>query len=124
VTTSPRPRVLLADDHAGILDAFQRLLGDACEVVGRVSSNDALVDAAARCQPDVIIADMSMPGRDGLEAFRQIRQDMPNTKIVVATAADDPAAKSKALQAGACEVVPKFMAAMELLPAIRRAMEG
>ena len=57
-----RPRVLLADDHAMLLEAFARLLEPEYEVVGKVTTGAALVDAALRLSPDVIVTDMTMPG--------------------------------------------------------------
>ena len=70
------PRVLLADDHALLLGAFEKLLAGECEIVGQVSDGRALVAAAERLKPDVIVLDISMPLLNGLEAGRQIKQKL------------------------------------------------
>ena len=86
----PRPRVLL-DDHPEVLTALQRLLAPSCDVVGHVSDGPALLEAAKRLQPDVIVMDVRMPGSTGLETCRQVIEAVPRTKVVVLTAADDSA---------------------------------
>ena len=103
----PRPRVLLADDHAGILTALQRMLEPSCDVVGRVTDGSALLEAAGRYQPDVIVLDVTMPEIDGLEACRQIMVAAPNTRIVFLTADDDAAVRQRALSLGASAFVLK-----------------
>jgi len=119
--SSPRPRVLLADDDAGILNAFERLLTPSCEVVGRVTDVGALVDAAGRLQPDVIVIDLFGSTDEGFEAFRHLRDVVPQAKIVVVTAATDGSTRNKVFRAGASAFVSKMQAADELLPAIHKA---
>ena len=63
-----RPRVLLADDHAFLLGAFEKLLAPDCDIVGQVNDGRALVAAAERLKPDLIVLDISMPLLNGLEA--------------------------------------------------------
>ena len=70
------PRVLLADDHALLLGAFEKLLAGECDIVGQVSDGRALVAAAETLKPDVIVLDISMPLLNGLEAGRQIKQKL------------------------------------------------
>ena len=72
-----RPRVLLADDHTLMLEGLRRLLEDQCELVGAVEDGRALVEAAQRLHPDVILLDISMPLLNGLEAARHIRSWSP-----------------------------------------------
>ena len=124
VPQKPRPRVLLADDHAGILTALQRMLEPSCQVVGRVTDGSALLEAAERYQPDVIVLDVTMPELDGLEACRQIKMAAPHTRIVFLTAADDAAIRERALSLGASAFVVKYRAWEQLLPAILRAYLG
>lgn len=116
--SSPRPRVLLADDDAGILNAFERLLTPSCDVVGCVTDVGALFDAASRLQPDVIVVDLFMPTHEGLETCRQLKEVIPHAKIVVVTGAVDRSTRTNALNAGASAFVSKMQAADELLPAI------
>jgi DNA-binding NarL/FixJ family response regulator len=116
--SSLRPRVLLADDDAGILNAFERLLKPSCDVVGQITDVGALVDAATRLQPDVIVVDLFMPTGRGLEACQRLKEAVPQAKIVVVTAADDVPIRDKALRAGASAFVAKIRAAEDLVPAI------
>jgi DNA-binding NarL/FixJ family response regulator len=120
VTKSERPRVLLADDNAGILVAFDRLLSSSCDVVGRVSDGVALIDAVTTLQPDVVVLDLFMPMIDGLEIYSHIHRVAPQAKIVVVTAADDESIRTQALSAGASAFVPKPRVVDDLLPTIQR----
>src|SRR5690349_9586747 len=94
-------RVLLADDHSLLLTAFEKLLAGECEVVGQVTDGRALVAAAERLKPDVIILDISMPLLNGLEAGRQIRQRLPEIKLVFLTMNEEPDVAAEAFRAGA-----------------------
>jgi DNA-binding NarL/FixJ family response regulator len=118
------PRVLLADDHALLLGAFEKLLGDECEIVGQVSDGRALVAAAERLKPDLVILDISMPLLNGLDAGRQIKQKLRNTKLIFLTMNEDPDLAAEAFRAGASGYVLKRSAASELVMAIREVMQG
>src|SRR5262249_6719342 len=85
-----KPRVLLADDHTLLLEAFQKLLADACDVVGTVSNGRDLVTAAAALHPDVIVVDVAMPLLNGLDAVRQIKRTQPDVRIIFLTMHEDP----------------------------------
>ena len=80
------PRVLIADDYPDMVKAVSRLLMLDFDVVGTVADGAALLEAAARLQPDVIVLDVNLPGIDGLEACRRITQAQPAVKVVVFTA--------------------------------------
>ena len=95
------PRVLLADDHALLLGAFEKLLAGECEVVGQVSDGRALIVAAETLKPDVIVLDISMPLLNGLEAGRQIKQELRNVKLVFLTMQEDPDVAAEAFRSGA-----------------------
>ena len=118
---SPRPRVLLADDYAGILTALERLLKPDCEVVGSVADGIALVDAAKRLRPDVVVVDLNMPELSGLEACRRIKQTGSDIAVIVLTAADDVWIEQVALGLGAFALLAKSKVADHLLPVIFRA---
>ena len=120
----PRPRVLLADDHALLLAAFERLLADQCEVVGVVSDGRALVDAAERLRPDVIVLDIAMPLLNGLDAGRQIKQKLREVRLVFLTMNEDPALAAEAFRAGASAYLLKRSAASELRTALDEVMRG
>ena len=119
--TSPRPRVLLVDDDARILSAFERLVSPWCDVVGRVTDVGALFDEATRLQPDVIVVDFFMPARDRLETCRRLKEVIPHARIVVVSGADDPSTRNRALHAGASAFVSKMQAADALVSAIQEA---
>ncbi len=120
MTPAPRPRVLLADDYEGILTALRRILEPSCEVVGCVTDGAALLEAAARLEPDVIVLDIAMPEISGLEACRQIKQIAPQTTVVILTAADDAVVRREAFKAGASAFVLKCAVADELSGAIQK----
>ena len=72
-----RPRVLLADDHRMLTDALKKVLEPRCEVVGTVSDGRALLEAAAKLNPDIVVLDITMPRLNGLDAGRQLKARMP-----------------------------------------------
>jgi DNA-binding NarL/FixJ family response regulator len=119
----PRPRLLLADDHAGVVSALKRLLAPICELVGHVSDGGELLDAVTRLRPDVVVLDLNLPRINGLDACRRIKQAAPTTKVILLTAADDTMVKERALKLGASAFVLKIQMATDLIPAIERAVE-
>ena len=114
-----KPRVLLADDHTLLLEAFRKLLSDACEVVGAVSNGRDLVHAASTLRPDVVVVDVAMPLLNGLDAVRQIKRTQPDIRIIFVTMNEDPDLAAEAFRAGASGYVLKRSAAAELLTAIK-----
>jgi DNA-binding NarL/FixJ family response regulator len=119
-----RPRVLLADDHTMLLDAFQRLLTPTCEVVGAVSDGRSLVEAAPRLKPDVVVLDISMPLLNGMDACRQLQPRLPDTQWVFLTVNEDPDVAVEAFRLGGLGYLLKKSAAAELFLAIQRVMCG
>jgi DNA-binding NarL/FixJ family response regulator len=119
-----RPRVLLADDHALLLGAFEKLLAGECDIVGQVSDGRAVVAAAESLRPDLIVLDISMPLLNGLEAGRQVKQKLPAIKLVFLTMNEDADLAAEAFRAGASAYVLKRSAASELATAIREVMQG
>jgi DNA-binding NarL/FixJ family response regulator len=111
--------VLVADDHPEVSKAVCRLLALDCEVVGSVADGSALLEAAQRLQPDVVVLDMNLPNVDGLEACRQIRQVHPEMKVIVFTAMNDPEVRERSIASGAAAFVSK-LGHGDLLSAIRR----
>ena len=119
-----RPRVLLADDHALLLGAFEKLLADECDVVGQVADGRALVAAAEDLKPDVVVLDISMPLLNGLEAGRQIKQKLKKTKLVFLTMNEDADLAAEAFRSGASAYLLKRSGASELAMAVREVMRG
>jgi DNA-binding NarL/FixJ family response regulator len=118
------PRVLLADDHALLLGAFEKLLAAECEIVGQASDGRALVAAAEKLKPDVIVLDIAMPLLNGLEAGRQIKRKLRDVKLVFLTMNEDPELAAEAFRSGASAYLLKRSAASELTTAIREVMNG
>jgi DNA-binding NarL/FixJ family response regulator len=116
--------VLLADDHALLLAAFEKLLAEHCDVVGQVSDGRALVDAAERLRPDIIVLDIAMPLLNGLDAGRQIKQKHREVRLVFLTMNEDPALAAEAFRAGASAYLLKRSAASELSTALDEVMRG
>jgi DNA-binding NarL/FixJ family response regulator len=119
-----RRRVLLADDHAATTQRWRTLLEPEFDVVGAVSDGEALVDAAERLAPDVIVADIGMPVMSGLVAAGAILRRHPAARIVFATVHADSALLRTGLAAGAYGYVLKVRAGDDLVPAIRAALRG
>ncbi len=116
-----RLRVLLADDHEIVRQGLASLLGDGrtVEVVGQASNGREAVDLAGRLHPDVVIMDVSMPIMSGEEATRQIKKDLPQTRVITLSMWEEPAVREKMYQAGAESYVLKTAPTEELLAAIR-----
>jgi DNA-binding NarL/FixJ family response regulator len=119
-----RPRVLLADDHRMVAEGLKSLLSTEFELVGVVEDGRALIEAAKKLNPDVIVADITMPHLNGLEALRQLKKDNLRVKLVFLTMHQEVAYARRALEAGAAGFVLKHSAPAELLTAIRAALEG
>ena len=119
-----KTRVLLADDHKPLLDAFEKLLVPEFEVVGRVSDGRALVSAAETLRPDVIVLDISMPLLNGFDAARQLKLTMPQAKLVFLTMDNDDAVAAEAFRLGASAYLHKLSAGTELALTIRMLVAG
>jgi DNA-binding NarL/FixJ family response regulator len=113
-------RVLIADDHNLIVDAFRKLLEPSCEVVGTVSDGRALLTAARDLRPDVIVLDVAMPLLNGLDAGYAIKKMDPSIKLVYVTAYEDPDIAAQAIRIGSGYLL-KRSAGAELLIAVREA---
>jgi DNA-binding NarL/FixJ family response regulator len=119
-----RPRVLLADDHRLVAEALGSLLSPEFEIVGVVEDGRALVEAARKLQPDLIVADISMPRLNGLDALTQLKKDQPNVKVVFLTMHPEAAYARRAMESGASGFVLKHSAPTELISALRAAQSG
>jgi DNA-binding NarL/FixJ family response regulator len=119
-----RPRVLLADDHLIVAEALKSLLAPEFDLVGVVEDGRALVEAAGKLRPDVIVADVTMPHLNGIDALVQLRQSGDRVPVVFLTMHRDVSFARRALDAGASGFVLKHSAPAELLSALRAALEG
>jgi DNA-binding NarL/FixJ family response regulator len=119
-----RPRVLLAEDHADTAERLRRLLRVEFDVVAWVEDGRALVDATERLSPDVIVADIAMPGVDGIAATALIRRHDADARIVLVTVHSESMLVEAGLAAGALGYVLKDTAGDELVPAVHAALAG
>lgn len=119
-----RPRVLLADDHRIVAEGLKSLLAEEFELAGIVEDGRAMVKAAAQLRPDVIVADISMPHLNGIEALALLKRDHPGVRVVFLTMHRDVAYARRALEAGASGFVLKHSAPAELVLAVRAALAG
>ena len=119
-----RPRVLLADDHLLVAEALKSLLTPEFDLVGVVEDGRELIEAARTFRPDVIVADVTMPHLNGIDALVRLRQDGDRVPVVFLTMHRDVTFARRALEAGASGFVLKHSAPAELVTAIRAALQG
>ena len=122
--TSRRARILIADDHAIFAEALCTYLEKTFDVVGLVADGRAMLEESIRLGPDVIVADVSMPLLNGLDAARRIREQTPNVKFVFLTMLDDLNLAAAALELGPIAFVLKHSGGLELLKAIEQILHG
>ena len=118
------PKILLADDHTIILEAFRELLASRYDVVGTVTDGRELLKAAPQLEPDVIVTDLAMPRLNGLDACIKLRKKLPDTKLIVLTANEDTDRVAEAIRIGVNGYLLKSSAASELFQAVESVMNG
>jgi DNA-binding NarL/FixJ family response regulator len=118
------PRVMLADDHTILVEAFRKLLEPHCEIVGTVADGRALLETAPQLKPAVIIVDIGMPLMNGLEAGMRLKELMPTVKLIFLTMNEDPELAMEAMRSGASGYLLKSSAGSELIRAIEMALRG
>jgi DNA-binding NarL/FixJ family response regulator len=119
-----RARVLLADDHTLMLEGIRLMLEPEFELVGGVEDGRALLVAARKFKPDVILLDISMPLLNGIDAGVQLRKISPSAKLIFVTMHADADYVTEAFRSGASGYLLKRAAASELLAAIREVLKG
>jgi DNA-binding NarL/FixJ family response regulator len=119
-----RPRILLADDHRIVAEGLKELLTPEFELLGIVEDGRVLVEEAKKLRPDVIVADITMPHLNGIDALAQLKKHDPGVKLVFLTMHREVAYARRALEAGAFGFVLKHSAPDELVTAIRAALQG
>jgi DNA-binding NarL/FixJ family response regulator len=119
-----RARILLADDHKIVAEGLHGLLEPEFEVVGIVEDGRALVARAKALAPDVIVADITMPLLNGIEAILQLKKAEVAAKVVFLTMHQDATYAARAFEIGASGFVLKHSAPSELVTAIREALAG
>jgi DNA-binding NarL/FixJ family response regulator len=119
-----KTKVLLADDHTIVAEGLRSLLEGEFELVGAVNDGRSLLEAARNLNPEVIVADISMPLLNGLDAARQLRRDGVTSKIVFLTMHADVQLAAEAFRAGGSGYLVKQSAAEELITAIHEVVKG
>jgi two-component system response regulator NreC len=124
--TSSQTTVVIADDHTVVRQGLRLLIEheDGLQVVAEAGTVPDAERMTRTHRPSVLVLDLTMPGGSGLDAIPRLREDAPETAIVVLTMQDEPAFARRALQAGALGFVLKEAADEELLHAIRLAAAG
>ena len=117
-------RVLLADDHAIVLEGLRHILEPEFEIVGEVADGRALVSVALIFRPEIIITAISLPLLNGIEAAREIRKINRKVRIIFLTMHADPSYAAEALDAGGSAYILKSAAVAEILVAIREVLSG
>jgi len=119
-----KARILLADDHTLVVEGFRKILEPEFDLVGTVEDGRALLEAAQKLHPDVILLDISMPLLNGIDAARRLKKMMPEVKLIFVTMHADPAYVTEAFRVGATGYVLKRSAAADLLQAVRTVLNG
>ncbi len=119
-----RPQILIADDHPVFTEGLRLLLEKTYDVIGAVADGRALVTAAAKLKPDLIVVDIGMPLLNGLDAAQRVREQLPKVKIVFLTMQDNPNLAAAALELGPVGFVLKLSAGSELSKAISEVLRG
>ncbi len=117
-----RPRILMADDHLMLLEAFKAMLAPDFDIVGLVTDGRSLLEEFSRLNPDVVLLDIAMPLLNGLDAGRQLKAQRRSVKLIYLTMNPDPDIAGEALRLGASGYVLKSSAAQELKQAIQEAL--
>jgi DNA-binding NarL/FixJ family response regulator len=119
-----RARIVLADDHPGLLKCIQGMLADEFDIIGMASDGKAVLETAKELNPDVLVLDITMPLMDGLEAARQLKEAGSTAKIVFLTIHQDPDFLKSAIDVGANGYVVKCRLASDLIPAVKEVLAG
>ena len=119
-----KARLVIADDHSIVLEAYRQLLEPEYTVVGTASNGQELLAIAPKLSPDVILLDISMPTLNGLDVARQLKAAVPHAKLIFVTMMSEPFYISQAFAIGASAYVLKQSASTELLSALSAALKN
>ena len=119
-----RPRVLLADDHAIVAEGIARLIGDVADLVGQVNDGVRLVEEVRRLRPDIVVADITMPGMSGIDAMCQLKAEGSEARFIFITIHTEARLAAEAMRSGAHGYLLKQAAGKELLDAIKAVAAG
>ena len=119
-----KPRIFLADDHIMLLDAFRRLLENEFDIVGTATDGLELLESAQSLRPDLVVVDLGLPLLNGVDAGRELKRLLPQTKILVVTVNEDSALANAVLGEWASGYLLKKCTGSELVKALREILMG
>ena len=119
-----RHRIVIADDHKLVLEAFTNLLSPVHDVVAAVGDGQSLVRATVDLAPDVVLVDITMPQLNGLDAIERVKSERPRVRVIVLTMEEDADTAAEAIRRGASGFVIKCAGAAELFAAITQVLAG
>ena len=119
-----QPRILIADDHTLVAEAFKTLLEPEYHVVQLVADGRSLLEAAKELKPDLVLLDLGMPILNGMDAGRELKKLLPRTKLLIVTMNEDADVASKALRKWASGYLLKKSAGVELKKAVSEVLNG
>src|SRR5262245_17794695 len=119
-------KILVADDHRVVREGLKRIIEQSGEmtVVAEAADGAEVISKMAKAKPDVVLLDISMPGRNGLDVLKQLKSKFPNLPILILSQHPEDQFALRALRAGASGYVTKDSAGAELLAAIRKVASG
>ncbi len=121
---TPKPRLFLVDDHQLLLEGLKLALQDQYDIVGTCTTGEAVLPACLELKPDVVLLDLSLPDRSGLEIIADLRAEVPETRIIIVTMHADRIMADASLQSGAHGFVPKDAGVTELRNALDEVLAG
>jgi DNA-binding NarL/FixJ family response regulator len=121
---SRAPRIVIADDHCMVAEGIERLLVDDFELLEVAGDGEALLSAVRRLSPDVVISDISMPRKNGLDVLKQLRAEGSKVPFIFLTMHAEPALAAAVMRAGANGYVLKYAAGKDLVAAVRQVLGG
>lgn len=119
-----RVRVVIADDHSLVLEAFRTLISGTVEVVGTATDGREMIKVVRDTEPDIVITDISMPGLNGLDASVKVLKYLPELKFIFLTVSDEPDMVAQVIRSGAMGYLLKSSASSELIRAIETVAGG
>jgi two-component system, NarL family, response regulator NreC len=122
--TARRGRVILADEHSNTLGAIRRLLETETETVLMVADEASLWDALENFNPDVVVADLSLPFSEGTNVARALKNKYPSVKVIILSLYDEKSVLDEVMATGVEGFVLKRRAVIDLIPAIREIVQG
>jgi DNA-binding NarL/FixJ family response regulator len=118
-----RARILIADDHELVVQAFKTLLSTAHDVVGTVTDGQSLLKVAAELSPEIVLVDLTMPQLNGLDAIERLKTQQPRMRLIAVTQQEDFDTAAEAIRRGASGYVLKSSAPTELFEAIDEVLQ-